>query len=64
MMYALLIYGDDSPWVDLLEDERARLRAEEIPEWNLLFDELRKSARSSPGDARQRSSRCATASGQ
>ena len=43
MMYALLIYGDDSPWVDLLEDERARLRAEEIPEWNLLFDELRKS---------------------
>ena len=43
MMYALLIYGDDSPWVDLPEDERARLRAEEIPEWNALFDELKKS---------------------
>ena len=42
-MYALLIYGDDSSWVDLPADERARLRAEEIPEWLDLFEELRKS---------------------
>ena len=43
MTYALLIYGDDSPWVDLPEDERARLRAEELPEWHALFDELKES---------------------
>jgi hypothetical protein len=41
-MYALLIYGDDSSWVDLPEDERASLRAEEIPEWLVLFEELGK----------------------
>jgi hypothetical protein len=40
MMYALLIYGDDSTWVDLPADERARLRAEELPEWHVLFDQL------------------------
>ena len=39
-MYALLIYGDDSSWVDLPDDERARLRALELPEWHSLFDEL------------------------
>jgi hypothetical protein len=41
-MYALLIYGDDSPWVDLPQEERARLRAEELPEWHALFEELEK----------------------
>jgi hypothetical protein len=41
-MYALLIYGDDSPWVDLSEDERARQRAQELPEWHALFVELEK----------------------
>ena len=39
-MYALLIYGDDSSCVDLPDDERARLRALELPEWHSLFDEL------------------------
>ena len=39
-MYALLIYGDDSSWVDLPAEEKSRLRAEEIPEWLVLFDEL------------------------
>ena len=42
-MYALLIYGDDSSWVDLTDEEKARLRAEEIPDWLVLFDELKES---------------------
>jgi hypothetical protein len=41
-MYALLIYGDDSEWVDLPEDERLELRAAEMPQWEALFPELRK----------------------
>jgi hypothetical protein len=40
MKYALLIYGDDSQWIDLPDDERAKLRAEEMPRWGALFEEL------------------------
>jgi hypothetical protein len=40
--YALLIYDDDSAWVDLPDDERAALRAEEMPKWVALFEELGK----------------------
>jgi hypothetical protein len=40
--YAFLIYGDDSEWVDMPKDERAALRAEEMPEWVALFEELGK----------------------
>ena len=42
MKYALLIYGDDSEWLDLPEDERAKLRADEMPRWVALFAELGK----------------------
>lgn len=42
MRYALLIYSNDSVWVDLPDEERARLRAEEMPRWNALFEELGK----------------------
>ena len=42
MRYALLIYGDDSVWVDLPDDERAALRAEQMPKWVALFEELGK----------------------
>ena len=42
MKYALLIYGDDSTWVDLPADEKAALRAEEMPQWIALFEELGK----------------------
>jgi hypothetical protein len=38
----MLIYGDDSEWVDLPDDERAELRAEEMPRWVALFEELGK----------------------
>jgi hypothetical protein len=40
--YALLIYGDDSAWVDLPDEEILKLREAQMPEWNALFPELRK----------------------
>ena len=42
MKYAMLIYGDDSAWVDLPDEERAALRADEMPQWISLFEELRR----------------------
>ena len=42
MKYAMLIYGDDSAWVDLPNEEKAALRAEEMPQWISLFEELGK----------------------
>lgn len=42
MKYALLIYGEDSAWVDLPDEERAALRAAEMPKWVALFEELGK----------------------
>jgi hypothetical protein len=40
MKYALLIYGDDSRWIDLPDDEKAKLRAEEIPRWISFMEQL------------------------
>jgi hypothetical protein len=40
--YALLIYGDDSEWVDLPDEEKAALRSDEMPQWLSLFEELGK----------------------
>ena len=42
MKYTLLIYGDDSAWVDLPDEEKAELRAAEMPQWRSLFEELGK----------------------
>jgi hypothetical protein len=42
MKYALLIYDDDSAWIDLPADEKATLRAAEMPRWLALFEELGK----------------------
>jgi hypothetical protein len=42
MTYAMLIYDNDEAWADLSDDEKARLRAEEMPAWISLFDELAK----------------------
>ena len=42
MKYAMLIYGDDSEWIDLPSEQRAALRAEEMTEWVALFGELGK----------------------
>jgi hypothetical protein len=38
--YALLIHSDESSWAELSADERARLRAESMPGWIALFEEL------------------------
>lgn len=42
MKYAMLIYDDDSTWIDLPAEERAELRAQDLPRWYALFDELGK----------------------
>ncbi len=42
MKYALLIYTDDSEWSELPDEEKAKLRAEEMPRWVALFEELQK----------------------
>jgi hypothetical protein len=40
--YALLIYDDDAAWIDLPDEEKAALRAQEMPKWVALFEELGK----------------------
>ena len=42
MKYAMLIYGDDAAWIDLPAEEKAMLRAEEMPQWVSLFEVLGK----------------------
>ncbi len=42
MNYAMLIYDDDSAWIDLPAAEKAALRAAEMPAWLALFEELGK----------------------
>jgi hypothetical protein len=42
VQYALLIYGDQSAWAELDDDEAARLRAESMPRWLALFEEMAK----------------------
>ena len=40
MKYALLIYGDQSQWADLSDEDKAKLRAEEMPRWIALMEQL------------------------
>jgi len=40
MKYALLVYSDQSSWEGLSEEEAARQRAESMPRWVALFDEM------------------------
>ncbi len=42
MQFALLVYGDQSAWAELEEEEAARLREESMPRWLALFDEMGK----------------------
>ena len=42
MQFALLVYGDQSAWAELDEEEAARLREESMPRWLALFDEMGK----------------------
>jgi hypothetical protein len=49
MRYALLVYSDQTGWADLDEEEAARLRAESMPRWLALFEELGKADPASEG---------------
>jgi len=40
--YAMLIYDNDAGWADLPDEEKAALRAQEMPAWVALFEELGK----------------------
>ena len=40
MRYALLIYSDQSTWLDLPEEEAAKAREASLPRWYALFEEL------------------------
>jgi len=40
--YALLIYGTDTGWADLSEEQQVERRAEVMPRWIELFEELRR----------------------
>ncbi len=42
MKYALLVYSDQSAWEGISAEEGARLRAESMPRWIALFEELGK----------------------
>lgn len=42
MKYALLVYSDQSSWERMDEEEAARQRAESMPRWLALFEELGK----------------------
>jgi hypothetical protein len=42
MRYALLVYSDQAGWDELSEEEAARQRAESMPRWIALFEELGK----------------------
>ena len=40
MKYALLVYTDQSSWETLDDEEAARQRAESMPRWLALFEEM------------------------
>jgi hypothetical protein len=42
MRYALLIYADQAGWAELSDEEAARQRADVMPQWIALFEELAK----------------------
>ena len=42
MNYALLIYSDQESWAGLSDDEKATLRAAQMPHWASLFEKLQK----------------------
>ena len=49
MRYALLVYSDQTDWADISADEAARLRAESMPRWMAMFEELDKADPSATG---------------
>ena len=49
MKYALLVYSDQSSWEGIDEEEATRRRAESMPRWVALFEEMGKADPSSEG---------------
>ena len=49
MKYALLVYSDQSDWDGIDEEEAARRRAESMPRWIALFEEMGKADPGSTG---------------
>jgi len=47
--YAMLVYSDQSSWEGVDEEEAARRRAESMPRWVTLFEEMAKADPSSEG---------------
>jgi hypothetical protein len=42
MKYAMLVYSDQSAWEALSDEESARMRADSMPRWIALFEEMGK----------------------
>lgn len=42
MRYALLIYSDQEPWLEMSEEEAAKASEETLPKWYAFMDELGK----------------------
>ena len=42
MRYAMLIYSDQEPWLELSEEEAAKRSEESLPKWYTFFEELGK----------------------
>jgi hypothetical protein len=42
MRYALMVYADQSSWHNMSEEEAAKARADSMPKWISLFEELEK----------------------
>ena len=40
MKYAMLVYSDQAAWEELSEEEATRMRAESMPRWIALFEEM------------------------
>ena len=49
MKYALLIYNDQADWANMSAEEAAAARAESLPRWYSLFEELGKTDSSANG---------------
>jgi hypothetical protein len=47
--YALLVYSDQSDWEQYSEEEAARRRAESMPKWISLFEEMGRADPTSSG---------------
>ena len=43
MVYALLVYADQTRWTEMSEEEAAATRAESMPRWIAAFEEIERS---------------------